>query len=63
MVDQKVYKTDYESEFTVFFKELSSVDEPKSEAKQAEVAKYSKINKMRDTENKELTRNKLWKDF
>ncbi|MFT5519883.1 MAG: hypothetical protein ACI9IA_000467 [Enterobacterales bacterium] len=63
MVDQKVYKTDYESEFTDFFKSLSSADEPSSTAKQAEIKKYTKINKMRDTENKVSTRNKLWKDF
>jgi hypothetical protein len=63
MVDQKVYKTDYESEFTGFFKSLSSTDEPISKDQQAEIKKYTKINKMRDTENKVSTRNKLWKDF
>jgi len=63
MVDPKVYKTDYESEFTGFFNDLSSNDEPISTAKEAEVAKYTKINKMRDTENNVSTRNKLWKDF
>ena len=63
MVDQKVYKTDYESEFTDFFKSLSSTAEPSSKAKQAEITKYTKIIKMRDTENKVSTRNKIWKDF
>jgi hypothetical protein len=63
MVDQKVYKTDYESEFTDFFKNLSTTDEPSSIAKQAEITKYTKIIKMRDTENKVSTRNKIWKDF
>ena len=63
MVDQKVYKTDYESEFTDFFKGLSSTDEPSSKAKQAEITKYTKINKMRDSESKISTRNKIWKDF
>ena len=63
MVDQKVYKTDYESEFTDFFKGLSSTDDASSKAKQEEIKKYTKINKMRDTENKVSTRNKIWKDF
>ena len=63
MIDKKVYKTDYESEFTEFFNTLSSKPEPESVAMTAEKAKYSKINKMRDTENKVSTRNKLWKGF
>ncbi|PCJ49914.1 MAG: hypothetical protein COA74_03725 [Gammaproteobacteria bacterium] len=63
MIDKKVYKTDYESEFTAFFNTLSSKKEPVSVAMDAEKAKYSKINKMRDTESKVSTRNKLWKNF
>ena len=63
MIDKKVYKTDYQSEFTEFFNDLSTKDEPKSEAMIAEQKKYSEINKLRDNVQKTPTRNKLWKGF
>ena len=63
MVDKKVYKTDYNSEFSDFFSTLNSKEEPVSIAKQAEKAKYKRINMMRDKTNNSSTRTKLWKEF
>ena len=63
MIDQKVYKTDYISEFTEFFDGLSNVDEPKSFAKESEIKTYSQVNKLRDTAGVSDSRNKLGEGF
>ena len=42
MIDKKVYKTDYESEFAGFFNTLASQEEPVSIAMVAEEKKYTK---------------------
>jgi hypothetical protein len=62
MVDKKVYKTDYESDFTQFFKKLDikSSDNP---AVEAEVEKYDRVFKLRDTKNVKDSRTKLWEGF
>ena len=61
MTDKKVYKTDYASDFTQFFEKLDiEVDNP---AVDAEVEKYDRVFKLRDTKNVKNNRNKLWDDF
>ena len=62
-IDHKVYKTDYESEFTSFFKNLSLTDEPESPAKKKEEQLYREINKSRDSTRDVSSRNKIWEDF
>jgi len=63
MIDEKVYKTDYESEFTSFFKELSSKDLVESKSVNLEVETYSMLNNLRDNSDNPDSRNKLWEDF
>jgi len=63
MIDEKVYKTDYESEFTSFFKELSSKDLVESKNVNLEVETYSMLNNLRDNSDNPDSRNKLWEDF
>ena len=63
MIDQKVYKIDYVSEFSEFLAELSTVDEPKSVARDSEIKTYSQVNKLRDTAGVTDSRNKLWEGF
>ncbi len=62
MIDKKVYKDDYESEFTGFFKSLS-IDNSKSKGVNTEINTYSVINKLRDNADIADSRNKLWEDF
>ena len=61
MIDKKIYRTNYESEFTGFFKELTVADE--SVAVTSEITKFSKINKLRDNAGKADSRDKLWEGF
>jgi len=63
MTDQKVYKTDYESEFATFFKEVSIKDESESKAVNSEIKTYTKLNNLRDKADNPDSRNKLWEDF
>ena len=63
MIDQKVYKTDYISEFSEFLNEISLKDEPVSIAKTAEIKIYTKVNKLRDNAGITDNRNKLWEGF
>ena len=63
MIDKKIYRTDYESEITGFFKELSSADEPESAGVTYEVSKYSKIGELRDNAGNTDSRDKLWEGF
>lgn len=63
MSDSKVYKTDYESEFTAFFKTVSTDNKAESEAVTAEVNKYSRVNKLRDNVSINNTRDKIWEGF
>ena len=63
MIDKKVYKDDYESEFTGFFKTLSGLKEPESVDVNSEVNTYSVINKLRDNADVADSRNKLWEGF
>ena len=61
MADKKVYKTDYESDFTQFFKSLDmKIENP---AVDAEKAKYDDVFKRRDSKSVKSTRNKLWENF
>jgi len=62
MIDPKVYKTDYESEFTSFFKELPA-DQVESVDASVEKEKYSKLNKLRDKSGTADSRDKLWEGF
>ncbi len=63
MIDKKVYKTDYESEFTEFFNSLSGIEEPESVDVVSEIKKYSKIDQLRDNAGKSNSRDKLWEGF
>ena len=63
MSDSKVYKTDYESEFTAFFKTVSPENKAASKSATAEVAKYKNINKLRDNKSSGNTRDKIWEGF
>ena len=63
MIDKKVYKTDYVSEFTQFFNKLTVENNSDSVDVVAEVEKYNRINKLRDNPEYPDSRNKLWTDF
>ena len=63
MSDKKVYKTDYESEFTTFFKTMPAENKTASKSVTAEVKKYTTINKLRDNVSINNTRNKIWEGF
>ena len=63
MVDKKVYKTDYESEFSKFFSEQTFENRNESIAVTSEIEKYSNINKYRDSSEHPNSRNKLWTGF
>lgn len=63
MSDEKVYKIDYESEFTTFFQTVSVDNKTESEAAVAEVKKYKSLNKLRDNVSTKNTRNKIWEGF
>ena len=61
MVDKKVYKTDYQSEFTQFSKELNQ--NPENPGVKAETKKYSRIIDLRDNKKAKNSRNKIWENF
>ena len=61
MVDKKVYKTDYQSDFTKFYKTMES--QPENPAVKAETQKYSKVNELRDNKKPKTSRTKLWENF
>jgi len=63
MMDKKVYKTDYESEFTEFFKKVSEKDEPEPKNVNREKKLYDELNHLRDNADNPEGRNKLWEDF
>ncbi len=63
MIDEKVYKTDYESEFTAFFKQISEKAEPESKNVNSERTIYAELNHLRDHADNPDSRNKLWEDF
>jgi len=63
MIDKKVYKIDYESEFTEFFKQISDKDEPESKNVNDERRIYAELNQLRDQADNPDSRNKLWEDF
>ncbi len=63
MVDEKVYKTDYESEFTTFIKHYSACNGSQSEAVKLERDTYTVLNNLRDNPDNPQSRNKLWEDF
>jgi len=62
-VVNKVYKTDYSSDFTSFFKTVKAENKENSEAVQAEIKKYTLVNKLRDEDGQPSSRNKLWEGF
>ena len=62
MIDKKVYKDDYESEFTGFFKALS-IDDSESKGVNDEINTYSVVDKLRDNADITDSRIKLWEDF
>lgn len=61
MVDKKVYKTDYQSDFTKFYKTMDA--QPDNPAVKAETNKYSKVNSLRDSKQAKTNRAKLWENF
>ena len=61
MADKKVYKTDYQSDFTKFFKEADIQVE--NVAVDAEVEKYAKVFDQRDKVKTKSSRLKLWENF
>ena len=61
MVDKKVYKTDYESDFTKFSKDLEQ--DQNNPAVKAETVKYDRVNDLRDNKKAKNSRNKLWENF
>ncbi len=61
MVDKKVYKTDYQSEFSKFSKDL--VQDQNNPAVKAETTKYSRVNDLRDNKKSQNSRTKLWENF
>ncbi len=63
MIDKKVYKTDYESEFTEFLNQISEKTEPESKNVNSERAIYAELNHLRDHADNPDSRNKLWEDF
>jgi len=63
MIDKKIYKTDYESEFTGFFNELDSAVLNDSAGVKSEVSTFKKINDLRDNADGLGGRNKIWEDF
>ena len=61
MVDKKVYKTDYQSDFTQFFEKADiEVNNP---AVNEEKAKYDRVFELRDEKKKKTNRLKLWENF
>ena len=61
MVDKKVYKTDYESDFTKFSKDLNQ--DPNNPAVKAETVTYDRVIDLRDNKKAKDTRDKLWENF
>lgn len=61
MVDKKVYKTDYESDFTKFSKGLDQ--DQNNPAVKAETVKYDRVIDLRDNKKAKNNRNKLWDNF
>jgi len=61
MVDKKVYKTDYQSEFTEFFEKLDVDSETVGVTEEREI--YDEVIRLRDTKGVKNSRNKLWEKF
>ena len=61
MVDKKVYKTDYESDFTKFSKDLNQ--DPNNPAVKAETVKYDRVIDLLDNKKAKDTRDKLCENF
>ena len=63
MVDKKVYKTDYKSDFTSFFQKQEFKEPDTNLAVNAEKDKYDEVFDLRDNSNQKDSRNKLWENF
>ena len=63
MIDNKVYKTDFQSEFSEFFKTVSDETKAESEAVISEVNTYSKVNQLRDNVDTSAHRFRIWEGF
>ena len=63
MVDKKVYKTDYKSDFTSFFQTHEFKEPDTHKAVNAEKDKYAGVFELRDNSNQKDSRNKLWENF
>jgi len=61
VADKKVYKTDYQSDFTKFFNE-AAIDEP-NVAVDEEKEKYARVFDLRDKLKQKTNRLKLWEHF